>query len=56
MKKGSQDGKNIGLCNIYARLRFFFGETAQLYIESRPGCETRVSVAFPILQEADGDV
>ncbi|MBD2868627.1 sensor histidine kinase [Paenibacillus arenilitoris] len=43
----SDDEKGIGLLNIYRRIKLFYGDEAELRLESRLHEGTTVSVAFP---------
>ena len=44
---GSRQG-GIGLANVFQRLQLFFGQSAELYIESHEEVGTIVSFHFPI--------
>lgn len=54
MKEKNNDGKRIGLSNVYMRLRALFGNEADLQIESTLGEGTTVSVLLPL--EKDGEL
>lgn len=42
-------GKGIGLCNIYKRLKLFYGEAADVLIDSEIGKGTSVQIKFPLI-------
>lgn len=42
-------GKGIGLCNIYKRLKLFYGESADILIDSEYGKGTSVHIKFPLI-------
>ena len=46
-KNTDLNGKGIGLCNIYKRLKLFYGESADILIDSEPGKGTNVQIKFP---------
>lgn len=46
IRRGSIAGTHIGLANIYARLRFFYGSRADFEIESTPGSGTEVRICI----------
>ncbi len=43
----SQFFKEVGLINIHKRIQYEFGENYGIYIESEPGCYTRMIVKIP---------
>ena len=45
----SSKGSFIGLQNIYRRLKLFYGQSAQLYIESEEQCGTMITLHFPAI-------
>lgn len=53
----SSKGSFIGLQNIYRRLKLFYGQSAQLYIESEEQCGTMITLHFPaIFSETAGNL
>ncbi|MCI9048000.1 MAG: histidine kinase [Hungatella sp.] len=47
MKESSHPEQKLGLSNVYARLRIFFHNTADMEITSIPNVETEVSIFLP---------
>ncbi len=50
-----EKGDSIGLDNINARLRMFYGEAWGLHVSSRPGEGTSVFFEVPLAEKGDGD-
>ncbi len=46
--------KGVGLRNVNARLRLYFGEPYRLRIETGPGQGTRITLRHPVLTEEEG--
>jgi len=44
--KDPEDGKQIGLKNIYMRLKLFYSDDLKFHISSIPGC-TEVYISMP---------
>ncbi|MFC5467958.1 sensor histidine kinase [Cohnella suwonensis] len=50
----SREAKHgIGLSNIYRRIKLFYGDEADMNIESRPGFGTTVTINFPLQHDAE---
>lgn len=49
MKEKCSGGEQVGLRNIYYRLRYFYGTEADLQIESKVEQGTKVTIIIPIL-------
>ncbi|QJD84018.1 cache domain-containing sensor histidine kinase [Cohnella herbarum] len=55
MMNGSLDSdENVGMRNVYKRLRLHYGERVDFYIDSRAGEGTRVSFRIPALSSDEG--
>ncbi len=48
MKNDSSPSSSIGLTNVYKRLRHYYGEQAELHMESFEGVGTQVSLYLPL--------
>ena len=46
--KGEDNGKNIGLRNVYRRLNLFYAERSLFHIESIPFEKTSVTIQIPL--------
>jgi two-component system, sensor histidine kinase YesM len=46
--------KSLGLKNVYARLRIFFGDKLGFNIESHIGLGTTISISFPAIENTEG--
>ncbi|MNR34566.1 hypothetical protein D3C85_1523480 [compost metagenome] len=46
--KGEDNGKNIGLRNVYRRLNLFYAERSLFQIESIPFEKTSVTIQIPL--------
>lgn len=57
LKSGSEreDNYNIGIENVYSRLKLRYGEGCSLTIESRQGLYTRTLIKLPVLMEECGN-
>ncbi|GEM_PF-820017 len=44
----NQNGEHIGLCNIFARLRYLYKDNFGFHIESRPGCGTEIEIRLDL--------
>lgn len=53
LHKGNIDGKHVGMSNAYRRLLAFYGNGADIELESDPGIGTTVTVSFPYNLEVD---
>ncbi|QTH41342.1 sensor histidine kinase [Cohnella sp. LGH] len=57
LMNGSLDAdENVGIRNVYKRLRLHYGERVDFYIDSRPGEGTRVSFRIPALSSNEGGI
>jgi two-component system sensor histidine kinase YesM len=55
MMNGSLDSdENVGMRNVYKRLRLHYGERVDFYLDSRPDEGTRVSFRIPALSSDEG--
>ncbi|MBD2843946.1 sensor histidine kinase [Paenibacillus sp. IB182496] len=43
-------GQGIGLANVYARLKLYFGESCAMTVQSEPGAGTQVVISIPIIR------
>ena len=54
MNDSPDSGENVGMRNVYKRLRHHYGERVDFYIDSRPNEGTRVSFRIPAFPEDEG--
>ncbi len=50
---GTDGQKHVGLNNVYQRLHFFYGETAEITFSSVPYYENIVQIRIPFIQPSD---
>lgn len=50
----NQKGEHIGLCNIFARLRYIYQNDFMFEIESRAGLGTKIEIKISIEEKTDG--
>ncbi|MFW5894807.1 MAG: cache domain-containing sensor histidine kinase [Bacillota bacterium] len=53
MYKEGEESRHIGLKNIYQRLRLYFGQKADLVIDSEMDYYTQVSIRIPLKEEGE---
>ncbi|HHV09397.1 MAG TPA: histidine kinase [Clostridiales bacterium] len=55
MRRKDMDGEHIGFSNSLKRLKYFYGETADITIGSEPGMGTCITIQFPYDLEVQND-
>lgn len=55
MRKGEFSGKHVGFTNSLKRLKYFYGETADITLNSDPGEGTCVTIDFPYNLEVEDE-
>ncbi len=55
MRQKTDPGMHIGYYNSYHRLKYFYGDEAELEVSSDPGEGTCVTIRFPYNLESSGD-